>query len=301
MVFKKLAGSLQRKRTRRETVKAILSSEQHNNDVVNIHRLDTKNIGDFYCAPHHYFDILHGKKLDIFDNKSQDKEVTKNFTETISNNALIIGGGGLLNRNGFKLQMKLFETLAKTTSKKTVLWGIGHNEKSPKTYGKVTKYNVDVTKFGLAGTRDISMPGEYVPCVSCLHPIFDETFNETEEIGIIFHKDTVKKAQITKQFDGIPSTSNTTNLEELISFIGSCNIVLTDSYHAMYWSMLLGKRVAVIPNSSKFYDFKEKPVFTNFDDALKDAKKTNPYSGVLEECRELNHAFYEKTANYLNF
>jgi len=300
MVFNKLQASLQRKKTRRETVKAILANEQRNDDVVNIHRLDTKNIGDYYCAPHHYFDTLKDKKLDIFDNKSQDKAVTKNFTDTISNKAIIVGGGGLLNRNGFKLQMKLFETLAKGGDKKTVLWGVGHNEKSPKTYGKVVQYNVDVTKFGLAGTRDLSMPGDYVPCVSCLHTIFDQPFSETEEVGVIFHKDTMKKPQITGMFEGIPSTSNTTNLEELIAFIGKCNTIITDSYHAMYWTMLLGKRVAVVPNSSKFYDFKHTPIFTNFEDCLKDAKNAQTYTGVLEECREINHTFYEKVANYLN-
>ena len=299
MVINKLIASLERKKTRRKTVKAILSREQYNNDVVNIHRLDTKNIGDFYCAPHHYFEKLKGKHLDIFDYKSQDKSVTNNFTQQISDNALIIGGGGLLNRGGFKLQMKLFEKLA-SGSKKTVLWGVGHNAKSSKYYGNISKYNVDVTKFGLAGTRDVSMPGDYVPCVSCLHTVFDKPFTETEDVGIIFHKDTVKKEQITNAFKELPTTSNTTNLEELISFIGKCNAIITDSYHAMYWTMLLGKKVAVVPNSSKFYDFKYKPVFTNFEDCLQDIKKAHTYSGVLEECREINTAFAKKAFDYLN-
>ncbi len=299
MILKKLNASFQRKKSRRETTKSILSSKQLNIDVVNIHRIDTKNIGDYYCAPHHYFEAFKNKQLDIFDNKSSDKAVKKNFIETICNNALIIGGGGLLNRNGFKLQMKLFEKLSEG-NKKTVLWGVGHNERSPKTYGKVTNYNIDIHKFGLIGTRDFTMPGDYVPCVSCLHPIFNKPFSETEEVGVIFHKDTLKKPQITNKFRDIPSTSNTTNLEELISFIGSCNTIITDSYHAMYWSMLLEKKVAVIPNSSKFFDFKYQPIFTNFDDCLIHIKKDHNYSGVLEECRELNHLFFEKTANYLN-
>lgn len=299
MVINKLIASLQRKKTRRKTVKAILSREQHNNDVVNIHRVDTKNIGDYYCAPHHYFDTLKGKHLDIFDNKSQDKSVTENFTKQISDNSLIIGGGGLLNRGGFKLQMKLFEKLA-SGSKKTVLWGVGHNAKSAKHYGNITSYNIDVNAFGLAGTRDITMPGEYVPCVSCLHEVFDKQYSETQEVGIIFHKDTVKKEHITSTFSELPTTSNTTNLEELISFIGKSNAIITDSYHAMYWTMLLGKKVAVVPNSSKFYDFKYKPIFTTFDTCLEDIKKGHTYSGVKEECRTINTNFYEKVANYLN-
>lgn len=298
-MIQKLIASYKRKKTRRETVKNILSQVQRNEGVVNIHRLDTKNIGDYYCAPHHYFEALKGKSLDIFDNKSQDKTVTKNFTNTISANSLIIGGGGLLNRNGFKLQMKLFETLAEG-KKKTVLWGVGHNEKSPATYGKVTDYNVDVTKFGLAGTRDLSMPGDYLPCVSCLHTVFEKPFIETQEIGLIFHKDTMRKPKVLAMFKDYPSTSNTTNLEDLIDFIGKSESIITDSYHAMYWTMLLGKKVVVVPNSSKFYDFSHKPVFSSFEDAISDVLKANNYTGVLEECRTLNQAFYEKTANYLN-
>jgi len=298
-MINKLIASYNRKKTRRETVKNILSQEQRNESVVNIHRLDTKNIGDYFCAPHHYFPSLKGKSLDIFDNKSQDKAVTKNFTDTISANSLIIGGGGLLNRGGFKLQMKLFETLAEG-NKKTVLWGVGHNEKSPSMYGKVTDYNIDVTKFGLAGTRDLTMPGDYVPCVSCLHTVFDKPFTETQEIGLIFHKDTMRKPNILAMFKEYPSTSNTTNLEDLIDFIGKSKTIITDSYHAMYWTMLLGKKVVVVPNSSKFYDFNYKPVFSSFENAIADVTKATTYTGVLEESRDINHKFYEKTANYLN-
>ncbi|MQP24101.1 hypothetical protein GFJ94_03370 [Flavobacterium sp. LMO8] len=140
-----------------------------------------------------YFDVLKGKSLDIFDYKSEDKTIRTHFINEISNRSIILGGGGLLNREGFALQMKMFEKLT-NKEKKIVLWGVGHNEKSPKTYGKVSKYNIDINKFGLVGTRDYSMPGEYVPCVSCLHPIFDLKIDNNKEIGIVLHKDTIKKA-----------------------------------------------------------------------------------------------------------
>lgn len=299
MPIKKIIASLQRKKTRRKTIKAVLSNPQQNKGVINLHRIDKNNIGDFYCAPHHYFEKLKNTQLDIFDIKSQDPNITQNFINKVSNNALIIGGGGLLNRNGFHLQMNLFQQLHKK-GKKTILWGVGHNEKSSSTYRKVTQYNVDISKFGLVGTRDFSMPGDDVPCVSCMHSVFDKKYITNKEVGIIFHKDTVENKKITHQFSHIPSTSNTTNLEALINFIGSSETIITNSYHAMYWSMLLNKKVAVIPNSSKFYDFKYQPLFTNFDDCLSDYKKAKENSGILEECRELNLKFYEKTANYLN-
>ena len=64
--------------------------------------------------------------------------------------------------------------------------------------------------------------------------------------------------------------------------------------------MLLEKKVAVVPNSSKFYDFKYNPIFTTFTDCLSDIKKAEKPTGILEESRNLNHEFYDKVGNYLN-
>ncbi|GGA74980.1 hypothetical protein GCM10008015_14580 [Flavobacterium palustre] len=294
-----LLKSIQRNITKQRVINSILKTEQHNNDVINIHRIDKNNVGDFYCAPHHYFDILKEKSLDIFDYKSENKAVREHFIEEISNRSLIIGGGGLLNRGGFTKQMKMFEKL-NTKGKKIVLWGIGHNEKSPKTYGKIKEYNINIESFGLVGTRDFSMPGEYLPCVSCMHPIFDQNFDIQNEVGIVFHKDTLKKENITKKYKNFATSSNTTNLEDLIQFIGKSENIITDSYHTMYWAMLMNKKVIAIPNSSKFYDFKYQPTISTFDDALNHLNKGQIYDGLLEECRKENIKFAEKAFNYLN-
>lgn len=297
--MKNIIASLKRKASKAKTIKQILGNEQVHNSVVNIHRLDHNNVGDFYCAPHHYFDILKDKSLDIFDYKHADESVRQNFVNQISQNALIIGGGGLLNRPGFAKQMRMFEKLTEK-NKKIVLWGVGHNYKDPKKYNNVSSYNIDTSKFGLVGTRDLNMPGDYVPCVSCMHPIFNETYQETQEVGIIFHKKTLKNKSLLEKLNQYPTSSNTTNLEEMIGFIGKSKTVVTDSYHAMYWSMLLEKNVIAIPNSSKFFDFKYKPIFSTFESFESQLKNGKSYSGVLEECRALNHQFAEKAFNYLN-
>jgi len=297
--MKNILSSLKRKRIKNKTINTILNTEQKNDSVINLHRIDRNNVGDFYCAPHLYFDVLKDKSLDIFDYKVDDKNVNNNFIKKISDNSLIIGGGGLLNRSGFSKQMKMFEKLA-DKNKKIVLWGLGHNRKDPSTFNKKVEYNINTSKFGLVGTRDYSMPGEYVPCVSCMHNIFDKDYTSIQETGIIFHKDTLKKNNLLKRLENYPTSSNTTNLEEMVGFIGKSETIVTDSYHAMYWSMLLNKKVIAIPNSSKFYDFKYKPVFSSFDNFEDDIKKGQSYSGILEECREINHNFAKKVFNYLN-
>lgn len=292
-------SSLSRNQHKKQVLNQVLNSPQSNNDVINVHRIDENNVGDFYCAPHLYFDSLKNKKLDIFDFKAKDESIRNDWIQKISANSLIIGGGGLLNRSSFEMQMKLFEALA-NKGKKMVIWGIGHNEKDKKRFGKINTYNIDLSKFGLIGTRDYTMNNSWLPCVSCKHEIFDKNFEISNEVGIIFHKKTIKDQKLLKTLSAYPSTSNTKNLEDMVGFIGQTDTLVTDSYHAMYWAMLLGKKVIAIPNSSKFFDFKYQPVFSSFSNFTNDLSKAKRYDGVLEECRSINDQFAEKAFNYLN-
>jgi len=284
---------------KREVVNSIRNAEQENKGIVNIYRIDPTNVGDFYCAPHLYFDELGHDKIDILDYKQSDKKVTDHWIKEVSQNALLIGGGGLLNRKSFEKQLKLFEYLHEK-GKKTVIWGAGHNSANRKDFGKRIEYNIDLKKYGLVGIRDYRADVNWVPCVSCMHEIFDKAYSEKQEIGIIYHKDSIKNKPLLKRLDHFPSTSNTTDLDDLVSFIGRSNTIVTDSYHAMYWSMLLEKKVLVIPNSTKFYNFKYQPVFTTFENFENDMKKAKTYSGILQECREINVNFAKKVLNYLN-
>lgn len=292
-------SSFQRGKQKKETINKVLQRDQEHYGVVNLHRIDRNNVGDFYCAPHLYFDQLKGTQLDIFDFKHVDEDVRGNWVDKVSDNALIIGGGGLLNRGSFKMQMKLFESLARN-DKKAVIWGAGHNEKKSSNFGKITRYNIDLSVFTLAGTRDYGMTESWIPCVSCMNQIFDEPRIEQHEVGIIFHKKTLKRKSLLKDLADLPSTSNTKDLSDMVGFIGSCETVITDSYHAMYWAFLLGKKVAVIPNSSKFFSFKYQPLFTSFSTFRKDYKKAPSFSGLLEECREQNLNFANRVFDELN-
>lgn len=285
--------------TKKNVIHTILGQEQKNSGVINLHGIDYRNAGDLNCGPHQYFERLKAEPLDISAYKSPDTKITDNFIEKVVNNELIIGGGGLLNRGSFERQMKMFETLAQQ-GKKTVLWGLGHNEKDKRNFGKVTQYNIDTSKFGLVGVRDYDMKEEFVPCVSCMHPLMDTNTEIENEVGLIFHKKTLKNKSLLKKLQKYPSSSNTILIEDIIDFIARTDTVVTDSYHAMYWAMLLGKKTVALPNSSKFYSFKYKPAFSDFENFESQIKNAPRYSGVLEECRELNTKFSEKVFNYLN-
>ncbi|WP_141675490.1 polysaccharide pyruvyl transferase family protein [Formosa haliotis] len=297
--LKRNLSTFSRAQHKKRTLNSILAAPQYEHNVVNIYRKDENNIGDFYCAPHLYFDELKNKSLDIFDYKSSNPEVREHFIQSVNNNALIIGGGGLLKRSSFKQQLKTFETLAKR-GKKSVLWGIGHNDKNKSNFGKTVPYEIDTSAFGLVGVRDYNRAESFVPCVSCMHPIFDQHYSNSQEIGLVFHKNSIKNKSLLKTLSHYPYTCNTKDLDNMISFIGASETVVTDSYHAMYWAMLLEKKIIVIPNSTKFFNFKYKPEFSTFNEFETRVKKAPRYTGLLEECRALNIQFSNRVFNYLN-
>lgn len=294
--IKSLVTSPVRSIRKRGVKNDIINTIQSNEGVANIYRKNPNNAGDLYSSPVNYFPEFGSIEVDIFDFKNSEEN---GIASVISGNGLVIGGGGLLNRKSFQFQMETFEKLG-AHGKKTVLWGVGHNSKSKKDFKKLNGYSINPGNFGLTGTRDHSLAPNWVPCVSCMHTLFDTNFTSSRETGIILHEKTYNKARILSEFEDVPLISNTTDIEAYVGFIKDSEHIITNSYHAMYWGILLEKKVLVIPNSSKFFDFKYDPVFTTYEDCLKDIKKARAYSGVLEECRERNLDFAGKVFNYLN-
>lgn len=289
-------GFLKRKIVRYTSLRKVRRAPQlFNEDVINVHRYDEGNAGDFYCAPHHYYEPLKGKVLDIFQYQSKSDLLRQQWVDQIIQRSLVIGGGGLLNLPAFHKQMRLFESL-KARGKKTVVWGAGHNAPNTK---KIYRYNVDPENFGLFGTRDHSMTNEWVPCVSCKHEIFDQKGAVDKEFGIILHKKNLNRPGVLEKVKNMPHLTNQDQFEDIVNFIKSCETVVTDSYHGMYWSILLGKKVISVPTTSKFYDFKYKTPIASIDNFQDKLTEGVAYEGVLEECRSINDRFAEKVFNYL--
>lgn len=284
---------------KKQTAKAVLKGPITHNGVLNVHRHDPNNVGDFYCAPHLYFPELHQKVLDIGDMRKTSTKVRSDWAQAVRTHDLIIGGGGLLNLPHFKQQMRLFEALG-SMGKRTVLWGPGHNDPAWASFKAPAKYQVDLGKFGMVGLRDFSAPGTWVPCVSCLHPIFDQDITVTHEFGVLMGKKSAQNKERQELLRDIPCSHNATDLNEMIQFIGSCATLVTDSYHAMYWGLLMGRKVLVIPTTTKFLDFKYQVPITQFDTFKGDLSKALSFDGLLEECRTINYDFAQKVFDYLS-
>jgi hypothetical protein len=279
------------------------------NKIINYHVPDLTNIGDLLSSPLKYFDFP-GFTCEI-------KDIRSSKSSDIEEGHIIIGGGGLL----FSRFLPQIEHLLNNGKGKKVFWGVGQQK-----YGrrKSRPEIVDYSRFfkgaSLIGIRDYGMAYPWVPCASCMHPEFDKPRNIKHEFVILSHK----KFQIS--FPGIPRMTNKSkNFEEVLDFLGSGETILTSSFHAAYWGLLLNRKVLAFPFNSKFYTMKHPPTIypaegwsrtrcelTLFGRSIcrmnypgdvhkcrienwKDyAKKAVISPDSLEECREQNRLFYRQ-------
>lgn len=252
-----------------------------------INRSKTENIGDLMSSPKNYFDNYNNSiQLDIMFSSRRNLLYRLNYLR-ILNNHLVIGGGGLFLRDSFIKPLNNLKKLQFVKSK--IIWGAGHNSKSSDV--NISKYKSEIKGFNLVGIRDYKaatkMKVNFTPCPSCLDPIFGKHHNPRHSIGIIEHEHI--KLNNTYNF---PSIINNSNFLEVIKFIKTYDKIITNSYHGMYWSLLEGKKVVIIPNSSKFHDFIYTPTSrrsVSEIDFLKDFKKAD--FNILEDCIEQNLKF----------
>lgn len=284
--------------------------------IVNYHVTDPKNIGDMLSAPARYFS---------FPGYSFDTADIRTIEETsLRDKHLIVGGGGLL----FYRFLESFQALANAPKRgKLILWGAGQQF-----YGAFDEqrlrsfdYSQYLNAFDQVGIRDNNSPYSWVPCVSCMHPAFDQKREIRHKFVVFSHK----KFQI--KIDSFPRMTNETqDIETVLNFLGSGETILTSSFHGAYWGTLLGRKVLAFPFSSKFHTLKHTPVlyasdrwtqdrirFYFFNKLIYEFRYENKYScnledwqialkqcqiypTALEECRARNRWYYDQVLQLLN-
>ena len=283
--------------------------------ITNYHVTDSHNIGDLLSSPLQYFDFP-GYTCQTRDIR------TINF-ENVEESHAVIGGGGLL----FRRFLKHIKAINGTPSGKHILWGAGQQS-----YGTDAKtlptfdYHPYIANSDLIGIRDDRTNHTWVPCVSCMHSAFDKPRTAKHEFVVFSHK----KFQL--DFPRLPRMTNeTTNLEEVLDFLGSGDTILTSSFHGAYWGTLLGRKVLAFPFSSKFFTLRHQPTLypaqrwsqvrwrlSVFGKALYTSRHTGDkhacetknwlqyvgkcqaYPDSLEECREQNRWFYDRVMGILS-
>jgi hypothetical protein len=77
----------------------------------------------------------------------------------------------------------------------------------------------------------------------------------------------------------------------MIEFIGNSEIVLTNSYHAVYWSVIMKKKCVLFAPRSEKYDFYKYPPVLFSGDLAKDISEAVIYPGAFEESKVLTLEF----------
>lgn len=246
--------------------------------VGHLFRTDMHNVGDWFCAPNRYFAFDNARQADILD-----------FDGDALDDHVIVGGGGLL-ADTFHPHMRRLAEL-RPRLKSLVAWGVGESQNVDRRGGFVYPYAGVMpdylARFDLVGVRDFGAEHRWVPCASCMHPDFDRRYEIEREVGIYQHR---RIAVPIEGFDRI--TNEGSDLARALEFLGSSEIVITNSYHGAYWATLLGRRVLAIPNMSKMYRFKHSPVICRPEDWKRYVRSTVAYDDALTECRDANQSFY---------
>jgi hypothetical protein len=187
---------------------------------------------------------------------------------------------------------KTMQTLPRFTSPKYV-WGAGHNAPS----GDAV-YPDALAQYQQVGIRDWNSgsPYAWTPCASCMHPAFRKEYKIRHKAIWFEHKKQLIK---DKAFGPAPVTRFTNSGNDFgftIETLASAEVILTNSYHGVYWGTLLKRRVILVePWSTKFKYFKHVPLVIGADqDWITMMDQTTVHEHALEECIAATESFWNK-------
>lgn len=250
-----------------------------------LHARNTSNVGDLHSTPFDYF-TLRGESV------VGDFWSTVNAGEDLFDN--IVVGGGVLARNYVRTPM-YFERLR--PRRNLILWGVGTD--GPTLPPMPREF---VERCAIIGTRDFgaaSIDGERVvfcPCASAMNRAFDLQRPPPvhRAVNFLHHNHPFDRASLPP---GNPTARNYGCLIDTLDFLASGEIVITNSYHGLYWATLLGRKVMCLVSGGKFAHFRWPPMYVKPEDcrdALSRADDMASYPDALNESRMLNMEFYRK-------
>lgn len=241
-----------------------------------VHVSNTANTGDLMSTPRHWFDWPGVFR--VMDFRAMPEKLP---------GAVIVGGGAL---TGWIAQGGLSHL-----ARPKIAWGVGstrHGEVLPWPDAALAAGGLD-----LIGVREWSpereAAGRWVPCASCMSDLFDDPPAPVRDVVRFLNADPRVRRKYPLGFDDLPTMFNTAPFADIVAFLASASLVVTDSYHGLYWATLLGRGVVCQPYSSKFYGFKHPPTLIEPGQArLPDSVPV--YPDALAVCRAANRHFYQR-------
>ncbi len=247
-----------------------------------INRVDGNNCGDMMACPLlYYYDYFKQYCIKRHDIRFIDYESIS------SSDVVILGGGGLLD---YAESMNRAINRVLDIGAAVIAWAPGFNTHSQ--YCDRVKTPIHFERFALLGVRDDqnSLQLPYLPDVSCKLEGLRRSYTVCREVGIAAHKD---YPIVGLDLDVI---TNERSMDEILRFIGESRTIISNSFHMIYWAILMGKKtVCVAPFSSRFFSYRYKPEYCSgtLQDAVECLGKAQRYH-VLEECVQMNDSFFQR-------
>jgi hypothetical protein len=203
------------------------------------------NIGDLYSSLYRiYPNIVDNYEVMCLHNDIQIDKVTN---QKLKGKIVILGGGGLID---LKDEWNSKINFIIESSKKTYFFGAGYNNENSIIKTKINFNHNNVAKIGI---RDINNNYGFVPCPSCLLLEKYKNNKNVRKYGIVEHCQK-KIPNINNIYEKISMIyENDKSIDTILEFISSTENLIVNSYHAYYFSVLLGKKVLLYENwSNKF-------------------------------------------------
>jgi hypothetical protein len=267
--------ALQVRRFKKKYPPKILN-DNYNTDLPSIHfihRYLTTNTGDKACGYYQYF----FQEFESYTCIVHDVNYV-NLSLIKKTDVVIIGGGGLLNATA---EWNYNINRAARKAAKAIIWSAGFNSNINQ-----KRYNINFDLFDIVAVRDYNYKTfRYVPCATCFMPLLYNNYSIKREIGVVAHKDVPQ--HIPSEINKYEKVTNSDSLEKMVEFIGASNVILTNSYHAVYWSVLLKKKCVLFAPRSEKYNYYKYPPTLFSGDLESDIARAVIYPNALEDSRQL--------------
>jgi len=228
------------------------------------HLRETKNVGDKSCSPFDYFDWPGASVSDV------RKDDTPEYDIGIYGGGKIFGG------------LSSYAGVRRAATAVNIAWGVGTVQNFPISF----RYAKARQRMDLIGSRDFGDTRyTYAPCPSCMAPAFDAPGEPEHEVVFYSHAGKTDTMGISIPHDMPTLDNECKDLGTALRFIASGATVISNSYHGVYWGLLMGRRVLCVPFSNKFGKYRLPPHYASAATWQDEWKNAQAQPDMREICR----------------
>ncbi len=255
------------------------------------------NVGELWSNPCLYFPVLGdaGGVLDVFAMPRVSALRRAWWKACAPRGALVVAGGGGLLQEPYREALRVVGS-----GNRLIGWGVGvhgsvHGGDAFRRRYLAGRLDYDPRPrspewarcFEVLGARDVGVGSHWVPCASCMHELFDHPRTVCRDV-VVFHH-----AALPLALAGAPVMSNDhVDLEATLDFLGSAATVVTNSWHGMYWAVLLGRRVLAVPWCDKFHGLPWEVAMSTPGELERNLDRARAFPDALAEARAANEKFW---------